>query len=136
MTELGLQIYSHAFLVTSYDGIEVIFVFEGLLFAMAIFAMTVGLISIILFCILKLISPKEKQKYYVLLPLRENGDPSAVISAALEKRNLLGETAYCEIVAVDCDLSKETRCFLNNLYGKNQMFSISDPSEVLTRLPF
>ena len=134
MTELGLQIYSHSFSVTSYDGIEVSFVLEGIFFAFAIFLMATGLISLLFYCILKLISPRRREKYYVLLPLREDDDPSAVISAALEKRNLLGESASCEIIAVDCGLKKETRDFLDNLYGKTLMFSIQSPDDILARL--
>ncbi len=109
---------------------------EGLLFAIAIFMMTAGIIALIFCCISKLMNPKRREKYYVILPLYEDSEPSALISSALEKRNLLGETPYCEIIAVNCGLSHETFTFLVNLYGKNHMFSLVSPTDMLSLLTF
>ena len=109
---------------------------QGLLFAIAIFMMTIGLIALLFCCINKLMTPKRREKYYVILPLYEDGEPSALISAALEKRNLLGEAPYCEIIAVNCGLTNETFAFLSNLYGKTHMFSLVSVSELAIHLHF
>ena len=102
---------------------------DAIFFSLSIFMMIFGMVTAIYCLLSRLMAPAKREKYYVLVGLRDDNDPSAVISYALEKRSILGECEYCKILAVDCGLSADNLRFLNNMYGCNHMFAIVSYAE-------
>ena len=99
---------------------------DKILCALAVLFMLTGLIAFIYFILLKLLTPKRKQHYIAVIPLKQDNNPTSLVGSAIEKRNICGESQYCEIIAVDFGMDAETRAFVENMYGKNDKFSICD----------
>ena len=97
-----------------------------ILFALQIFLTLTGLITIIYFSVMKLLTPKRKPLYLLILPLSEEKNPSALIGSSIEKRNLCFESPYCEIIAVDMGLDADTRNFLEYMYNNTDKFLFCD----------
>lgn len=107
---------------------------DAVFFALGIFLMVFGAVAAVYCLLLRLLSPRKRGVCCCLLWLRDDNDPSSVISYALEKRSLLGECSHCKILAVDCGLSEENRRFLDSMYGGNAMFAIVSRTEALRLL--
>lgn len=89
-----------------------------------------GVITIFYYLILRLLTPRRRPNYVLILPLTEEGNPVGLLGSAFEKRNLCGETKYCEIIAVDFDLRAETRSFVENMYKGYDRFTLCDYSQM------
>lgn len=109
---------------------------DMILYAFGIFMMVFGIVSLIFIIVLKANTPYHRDKYYTVIKLTYDNDPSAQISCALERRNILGECGVCEIIAVDCGLAESELDFLKNMYGKNNMLYFIDKSEICKYITF
>ena len=99
------------------------------LLPVAVFLMLCGFFCLVYCILLKLMAPKKREPYLVIIPLRENDNCAALLGYAFEKRNVCGETRYCEILAVDLGLDGDTRAFLERMYGRNNAFRICRPPD-------
>lgn len=102
---------------------HVIYFFASLL-------LLIGVISVIYFTVMRLLTPRRRQSYVVILPLTEENNPVGLLGAALEKRNICGEVNYCEILAVDFGMNGDTRDFVQAMYAKSDRFTLCDYSEM------
>ncbi len=100
--------------------------FDSFFYALTVFLMLTGIIALIYFIIMKLLTPRKRSSFLQIIPLFENENPTGHIAAAIEKRNLCGEARYCDIIAVDMGLSEDTRAYLENMYFKSDKFLICD----------
>ena len=79
---------------------------------------------------MKLLTPKKKSPYLLILPLREDNNPTSLIGSSIEKRNICFESPYCEIIAVDMGLDGDTRQFIDCMYGGADKFFLCDYKEL------
>ncbi|MDR1631170.1 MAG: hypothetical protein LBS36_13310 [Oscillospiraceae bacterium] len=89
-----------------------------------------GVICVIYFTIMRLLTPRRRQSYVVILPLTEENNPVSLLGAALEKRNICGEINYCEIIAVDFGMNGDTRDFVQTMYAQSDRFTLCDYSDM------
>ncbi|MCL2514260.1 MAG: hypothetical protein FWF08_10195 [Oscillospiraceae bacterium] len=98
----------------------------GILFGFSM----VGIFTAAYYLIFIILTPRKKPDYLVLLPLKEVNDPLFMISTAIEKRSLMCESKYCEIVIVNCGMAEDTLRFVKNLYGKTKNITITEYAEL------
>lgn len=102
---------------------------ENIIVLVFLFLAIMGMVTIIYYLMLKLVSPGKKVPYYVVIPLYKDSDAISQIRSAIEKRNMLGEN-NCEIFAVDCGLSLEILEYIERISSRNDRICIVSEEEV------
>lgn len=109
---------------------------DVIMYSIGIFMMVFGMISLIFVCLLKINTPKHREKYYIVVKLTDDNNPSSQISSVLERRNILGDCGACEIIAVNCGIQSGELDFLKNLYGKNRAVHFAEYDEITKYIKF
>jgi hypothetical protein len=107
------------------------FMLESLVAGLTLIFALIGLLAIIYAGTLKLLSPKKNKEYYLVLPLDNEEESITKICAAIEKRNLLGET-HCKIIAVDMGLSFETFKYIERMCLTNKNMELINKADAPT----
>lgn len=130
MTELGLQVYSHRSdrLIHCYGVILMSDAFFGAIFASLIF---LGLVALVCGVILKLLAPREKYEYCILIPSKHC--PSGTISAAYAakmKMALIGDESFGRVIVVDTGMDEAEKLSCLNVCRESNGIFLMTPGEV------
>lgn len=104
---------------------------KSIIISIGIVLMIIGAATLAFMLSLKLISPRRRRRYVVIIPLTQKDDSAALISSAIEKRSILNEREYCDILAVDCGIQPERLQMLMNMYKGLDMLTICQPEEAM-----
>lgn len=115
MTELGLQAYSHFLnrLIQCYGVILMLETFFGAIFVGLVFF---GLLALCYAIMLKVMLPKQKYTYYIVIPARRcDHDVTAAAYAARMKMHLIGDESHGGVVVLDCGMDEAQRLQCQNV---------------------
>lgn len=94
-----------------------------------------GVISVVYAIMLKLLLPKPKYEYYILIPSKHCGNEiTSAAYAARMKMNLIGDENYGKVIVLDTGMNESEKLSCQNVCRESNgiyLFSVSDLEDYL-----